>query len=32
MLYILDHMGEAETLEKNWGIMPWNVPQGITQK
>ena len=32
ILHILNHIGAADTLEKIAVLLPWNVPQGITQK
>ena len=32
ILHILNHIGAADTLEKIEALLPWNVPQGITQK
>ena len=32
ILHILNHIGAADTLEKIEALLPWNVPQDITQK
>jgi transposase len=32
ILHILNHIGCADTLEKVEALLPWNVPQDITQK
>ena len=32
ILHILNHIGAADTLEKIEALLPWNVPQGITQR
>ena len=32
ILQTLNHIGAADTLEKIEALLPWNVPQGITQK
>lgn len=32
ILHILNHIGAADTLERIEALLPWNVPQAITQK
>ena len=32
ILHILNHIGCADTLDKVEALLPWNVPQDITQK
>ena len=32
ILHILNHIGAADTLEKIEALLPWNVPQDVTQK
>ena len=32
VLHILNHIGAADTLEKIEALLPWNVPQDVTQK
>tara|TARA_B100000767_G_C19754695_1_gene532391 strand:- start:25 stop:1611 length:1587 start_codon:yes stop_codon:yes gene_type:complete len=32
ILHILNHIGAADTVEKIEALLPWNLPQGITQQ